>query len=261
MKKVALIGLLLLFTATGLHAADIDVDRTNLWSNVIFKGKLSKHWGMFARYSSRYNIDFEKEKNGTVIDDDEIDSWLNEFFVGPYYTTKLTKNLSLFTSPQYRPMFFFADGEGGDSFRQDTIHWPTTLTYKWKKIKFMYRLILWARFSCDDDPYLEDDELLSRHYFGINVPFIKKSRLFLGNEIFWLHTDDSEDGQEALWRNAIWAGIVTKTPIKNLKFKLAYVNYYTNKDNGDYSNKDIDVNDHYIKFDFIYNWDFTKKKK
>lgn len=268
MKRTLLTVTIVLFAVSSAFAAqnDIDVTRTQLWGNLIFKGKVTKSGlGIFARYSSRYNVDFEKEKNGTVIDDETQASWLNELFIGPSYATKITPKLKLVTSPQYRVMGFYLDEKKKDStpadpeaYYEHTLHWPTTLAYNFGFLTAKYRLILWNRFpyeytqnGVEDET---DNEFLTRHYAGVDIPLHKMLSFYLAEEVFILHTAGDE-GENTYWRNAVWTGFDIK-PSKSFKFTLGYTNYYTFKEDSDVN--EITVNDHYIYTAITYSTDFTK---
>ena len=258
MRIPMLAAIVVLLAGTSLYAqqSDIDVTRTNLWSNLTYKAKLAESdFGVFAKFSSRYNIDFEKEIDRVVTDDKAHDSWLNEVFVGPSYSMKLADNLGLTTSPQYRPMFWYtneAKESDPESFVEHSIHWPTTVSYKMGSMTLKYRLILWNRFATE---YTQggmdketDNEFLSRHYVGVSIPVGKVVSLSLAEEVFLLHTAD--EGQESFWRNAVWAEATVKTGVKGLAAQLGYANYLTFKENSDV--RDIDVSDHYVRLGLVY---------
>ncbi|MDM8544645.1 DUF2490 domain-containing protein [Desulfococcaceae bacterium HSG9] len=267
MRKLFFSMIAFLFTVTTLHAgqADINVDRTQLWSNLIYKAKITQSgFGVFTRYASRYNTDFDKEVNGVTKDDETQGSWLNDLFIGPSFVKKFSPRFKLFTSPQYRPMFFYLDeakDADPESYVEHTIHWPTVLSYKTDFMTLSYRLILWNRFETDftqgGKEIETDNEFLTRHNFGVSIPVHKKVNIDLSEEIFLLHTAD--DGQETFWRNALWGGVTIKPGVKGLAVKLGYVHFLTFKE--DSLTRDIDVNDHHFTFSLVYSMDFSKKKK
>lgn len=269
MKRTLLTITIMLFAVSSVLAAqnDINVTRTQLWGNLIFKGKVTKSGlGIFARYSSRYNVDFEKEKNDTVIDDKTQGSWLNEIFVGPSYATKLTPKLKLVTSPQYRLMGFYLDEKKKDStpadpeaYYEHTLHWPTTLAYKFGFLTVKYRLILWNRFEheytdASGNEVDVDNEFLTRHYAGVDIPLHNMLSFYLAEEVFILHTAGDE-GENTFWRNAVWTGFNIK-PSNSFTITLGYTNYYTFKEDSDVN--EITVNDHYIYTAITYSTDFAK---
>jgi len=258
MRIPMLAAIVVLLAGTNLHAqqSDIDISRTHVWSNVIYKAKFAESdLGVFAKFSSRYDIDFEKEMDGVVKDDETQGSWINEFFVGPSYSTKLGPNVGLTTSPQYRPMFWYAGeakGTDPESYIEHSIHWPTTVSYKMGSMTLKYRLILWNRFATE---YTQggmdketDNEFLTRHYVGVSIPVGKAVSISLAEEVFLLHTTDED--QESFWRNAVWAEATIKTGVKGLAAQVGYTNYYTFKENS--ASEDIDVNDHYLRLGLVY---------
>ncbi|MCD4654724.1 DUF2490 domain-containing protein [bacterium] len=267
MGKIKTLGILaftIICICPNLYAGqqDINVDRFQFWGNFIYKAKITQEgFGFFAKYGSRYNMDYEKEVDGVIKDDESQGSWLNELFIGPSYAKKLSDKITFSTSLQYRPMFFYLDEARDvdpDSYVEHTIHWPTEVFYKTKFMTVSYRLILWNRFPTDytkgSSEIETDNEFLTRHKIGFTFPVHKKVKLHIGEEIFLLHTAD--DGQDTFWRNAVWADVTVKSPIKGLAVKLGYANYLTFKE--DSAARDIDVNDHYVIFSLIYKMDFSK---
>ena len=258
MRMPMLAALVVLLAGTNLHAqqSDIDISRTHVWSSVTYKAKFAESdLGVVAKFSSRYDIDFEKEVNGGTTDDEAQGSWINELFVGPSYSTKLSPNVGLTTSPQYRPMFWYA-GEAKDSdpasFVEHSIHWPTAVTYKMGSMTLKYRLILWNRFATEYDQggttRETDNEFLTRHYVGVSFPVSKAISLSLAEEVFLLHTADED--QESFWRNAVWAEATIKTGVRGLAAQVGYANYFTFKE--DSAARNIDVNDHYLRLGLVY---------
>src|SRR6056297_1488482 len=265
MKRALLTITIILFAVSSVFAAqnDINVTRTQLWGNLIFKGKVTKSGlGIFARYSSRYNVDFEKEKNDTVVDDETQGSWLNELFIGPSYATKLTPKLKLVTSPQYRLRGTYLDEKKDadpEAYYEHNLHWLTTLAYNFGFLTAKYRLILWNRFEheytdASGNEVEVDNEFLTRHYIGVDIPLHKMLSFYLAEEVFILHTAGDE-GENTYWRNAVWTGLDIK-PSKSFSVKLGYTNYYTFKEDSDVN--EITVNDHYVYTAITYSTDFTR---
>lgn len=266
MRTPLLIALVVLLAATSLHAeqSDIDTGRTHVWSNVTYKAGFGQSgFGLFARFGSRYNVAFDKQVDGVAKDDSTQDSWLNELFIGPSYSTSLNPSLRLTTSPQYRPMFWYtSEAKDADpkSYVEHSIHWPTSLTYKIGSTAVTYRLILWNRFGTEftqnGQDKTTDDEFLTRHYLGVSVPIGKTVRISLAEEVFLLHT--ANEGQETFWRNAVWADATIKTGVKGLAVQVGYANYYTFKE--DSTARKVDINDHYLRLGLVYSMQFDSKQ-
>lgn len=254
MKKSII--LLLALSVTSLAAQTTETTRTHVWSTISLDTSLSSTIGAFIQFGSRYDFDIKTVVDGTNKSPAAQGSWLNEIFIGPTFSFKLGKNLSLKTGPQYRLMFWYLDDAAAkDSYTEHTLHWPTILKWKAGPVTLLYRLILWNRFAVGTTGYSQDNEFLTRHYLAAALPFGKGFSARLGGELYLLHTADEADGQKPLFRTMLQASLLWKA-LPFLDMSLGYEFQRTFKAKTE--SKTTTVDDHYILFSLLFNLDLRK---
>jgi hypothetical protein len=222
LKKIIL-SLLFVIALTPVYAQnELEIKNVNLWGRAALHSRFHKNFGGFLMLSSRYNIESKKKLNGVESELESQDAFLQEIFAGPTFHHRFNDSLRVNTSLLYHPQFFYIDEQGGESYTRHTLDWHINVFYHHKPFTFRYRTIAWNWIP--EEKHTPDHELYNRHLVGINYALNSVFSLALEEEI-WLHyTPDESKGEDAFFRNTVFAGFNVK-PFSNsrIDFRYAYM--------------------------------------
>lgn len=253
--RLLLLALFVSFTALPVLAApDVQINRGQVWLRAQYHAKLTSNgFGVIAMAGSRYNYALTKTVDADDRDADTQEKWLQEFWVGPSWSKKISPKLLLKANLLYRPQMWYIDDKASEGYMRTTFTNVYTLFQKAGPVKMQYRVMLWNQFAVENRDL--DNELYNRNLVGVIVPIGKKVSLFAKDELFLkLTADDTDkDGTEVLSKNVIWSGASIKVA-KSLTIALQYVFMET------YKKPTFKIRDHYIFMDVKFATSFVSKK-
>ncbi len=252
--------LLLTFIAVDAATQEIDIRRGLLWPRAALKTKFhSNGFGAMVMAGSRYNFSYSKDVNGKEVEAKTQNALLQEIWVGPTFSGKLSASVKYSVNLLYQLRFWNIDDES-KSYVRNNISNAWLLQHSIKKVGLTYRVILWNWLPVDKDNAKYDNEFVTRLLVGAEFPLFKNISVVADEEIYLKLTagENDLDGTEVFSKNAASAGIRFK-PVKTFSANLKYVNMFSNKINS--ATKKLKVFDHYIMLDLVYMLDFSAKKK
>lgn len=259
MKKLFLIAMIIILMPVVLTAKTEDsYTRGNFWVDLQFQSKFHESGiGITARFNTRYNFNYIWERNGVEQSTATDEAYLQDLYFGLMWSKVFFKKLTFVVSPQYRLEAWYADNaKPVKDYIRHSIYWPFLFKYDFGKVILKYQLCFWNPFRVKS--VNQEDEFYIRNLIGVIIPLSKLIDVFIEDEIYVLTTADDNQGQDAFYRNAVWAGVTIK-PLEFLSVKIAYVNYYTLQKNS--SIEKNEMFDHFIYVGAMFYVDTTKNSK